>query len=73
MDFYNNPSSPFTPSEKIQRFTEIYNQLNISLYTQQRINNLYSLAKHELTKLTVNSKMQVELIKFCDLLMQRES
>ena len=73
MDFFNDPSSRFTPSEKIQAYTEIYNRLNIKQLTQQRINDLYSLAMHELTKLSANAANLAELIKYCNLLMQRES
>jgi geranylgeranyl diphosphate synthase type II len=72
MDFYRNPSNRFSPEEKIKAYTDIYNQLNIKHNTQQRINNLYSLAMQELTKISVNTEALDELIKFCNLLMQRE-
>jgi geranylgeranyl diphosphate synthase type II len=72
MDFFENPSNTFTPEEKIQTYTEIYNQLNIKYITQQRINMLYSLAMEELAKLSKNPESLSELIKFCNQLMQRE-
>ena len=72
MDYFNNPSHPFTPTEKIQCYTEIFNQLNIKDYTLQRINSLYSLAMQELDRLTINAESLDELIKYCNLLMQRE-
>jgi len=72
MDFFENPYSRFTPKEKILTYTEIYNQLNIRHITEQRINMRYALAMKELTKLTKNSSSLSELVKFCNLLMQRE-
>ena len=72
MAFFTDPSNTYTPAEKIQAYTEIYNQLNIKQNTQQRIDNLYSLAMQELTKLTINANNLAELVKFCNLLMQRE-
>ena len=73
MDFYGNPENTFTPTEKIQAYTEIYNQLNIKTITQDKINNLYELAMNELTLLEVETKQLSELIKFSSMLMLRES
>ena len=72
IDYFTNPSNSFTPDEKIQCYTEIFNQLNIKNYTQQRINNLYSLAMQELNRLSIDPQSLVELKKYCDLLIQRE-
>ena len=72
MDFFINPSHPFRPEKKIQCYTEIFNQLKIKDYTQQRINNLYSLALQELDKLTINTEALTELIKYCNQLMLRQ-
>ena len=72
MDFYLNPSNSFAPEEKIQTCTEIFTQLNIKHITEQRINYLYALAMEELTKLSTNPASLIELIKFCNQLMQRE-
>jgi len=72
MNFFNDPTNRFTPAEKIQAYTEIYNQLNIKQFTQQRINNLYARAMYELTKLSVNEARLTELVQYCNLLMKRE-
>ena len=72
LDFFNDPSHKFTPEEKIQTYTEVYNQLDIKTLTQQRIDNFYTLAMQELTKLTVEAKALEELTGYCNLLMQRE-
>jgi len=72
MDFFKNPSNTFTPSEKIQTYTAIYDQLNIRNITHQRINMLYALAMEKLTALTKDSVSLTELIKFCNQLMLRE-
>ena len=72
MDFFMNPSNSFSPEEKIQTFTEIFNQLNIRYITQKRINYLYELAMEELTKLSTNPASLTELVKFCNMLMYRE-
>jgi len=72
MDYFKNPLNTFTPAEKIQAYTEIYNQLNIRDITQNRINTLYSLAMGELTTLTKTGVSSTELIKFCNQLMLRE-
>ena len=72
MDFFMNPSHTFTPEEKIQTFTEIYNQLNIRYITQQRINGLYTLAMDELNRLETNQAALTELKNYCSRLIQRE-
>jgi geranylgeranyl diphosphate synthase type II len=72
MDFFRNPMNTFTTAEKIQAYTEIYNQLNIRNITQDRINTLYSLAMGELTTLTKTGASLYELIQFCNQLMLRE-
>ena len=72
MDFYMNPSHAFTPEEKIQTFTEIYDQLNIRHITQQRINDLYALAMDELDRLTINAASLTELKNYCSQLILRE-
>ena len=72
MDFFKDAANSFTPEEKIQTFTDIYNQLNIRNITQQRINHLYTLAMEELAKLSKNAASLVELKKFCNQLIQRE-
>ena len=72
LDFFNDPSRSFTPEEKIQTYTEVYNQLNIKDITLQRINSYYALAMQELTKLAIEADSSAELINYCNLLMQRE-
>jgi len=72
MAFFNFPSNIFTPEEKIQTYTEIYNQLNIKHITLQRINSFYSLAIQELNRLTVAPASLLTLKNYCKLLMQRE-
>ena len=72
MAFFNNPTNTFTPEEKIQTYTEIYNQLHIKHITLQRINSFYSLAMQELDRLTVDPASLVELKNYCNLLIQRE-
>ena len=72
MDFFNDPSHAFTPEEKIQTYTEIYNQLNIRHITQERIDELYLLAMKEMENLTTDGESLSELKRFCNLLMQRE-
>ena len=73
MDYYNDSSNTFSPTEKIAAYTKIYNQLNIRYNTQQHIDNLYALALQELKNLSVNTAALVVLKAFCSLLMQRES
>lgn len=73
MEYFKNPSNIFTSEEKINAYTNIYNQLNIREITQQKINDLYKLAMDELNKLEVESESLSELNKFCNMLMQRES
>jgi geranylgeranyl diphosphate synthase type II len=72
MDFFTNPFNTFSPEEKIDAYTEIYNQLNIKRITQERIDALYSLAMKELDNLATGRETLHELIRFCDRLMQRE-
>jgi Geranylgeranyl pyrophosphate synthase len=73
MDFYGNPANIFSPAEKIQAYTEIYNQLNIKEITQEKINTLYKHAMNELTYLEVETEQLSELKKFSNMLMLRES
>jgi len=73
MEYFVNPSNSFTPTEKIQAYTEIYNQLNIKKITQEKINNLFELAMNELTILEVGTERLSELKKFSSMLMLRES
>ena len=73
MKYYNDTTNTFNPSEKIEVFTDLYNQLNIREYTQQHINNLYSLAMQRLTRLSVKASSLDELKGFFNLLIQRES
>ena len=73
MDFYGNPANIFSPAEKIQAYTEIYNQLNIKEITQEKINTLYKRAMNELTFLEVETEQLSELKKFSNMLMLRES
>jgi len=73
MKYFRNPENTFTPTEKIQSFTEVYNQLNIKNITQQKINSLFELAMNELSCLEVKQERLSELKKFCDILMLRES
>ena len=72
MDFFTDPSNSFSPEEKIQTYTEIYNQLNIKHITQKRIDKSYSLAMKELENLTIGRECLRELIRYCDLIMQRD-
>jgi len=72
LDFFNDPMNTITPEEKIQAYTEVYNQLNIKHITIEKINANYTLAMQELTKLQVNTVSLVELKKIFNLLMQRE-
>ena len=73
MKYFSNPANTFTPEEKIQSYTEIYNQLNIKEITQTKINDLYELAMHELTNLEAEADQLCELKKFSNILMKRES
>ena len=73
IEFFGNPANTFTPSEKIQAYTEIYNYLNIKKITQDKINNLFELAMNELSYLEVEAKHLDELKKFSNMLMLRES
>lgn len=73
MEYFRNPSNPFTPDEKIRSYTKIYDQLNIKEITQQKINKLYELAMNELSKLEIKTANLSELKKFCNLLMLRKS
>ena len=72
MEFFNSPANTFTPEEKIQTYTEVYNQLNIKQITLNRINSFFSLAMQELNRLTVNPASLFELKNYCNLLIQRE-
>ena len=71
--YFSNPANTFTPSEKIQTYTEIYNQLNIKEITNNRISSLFELAMNELTCLGVKTEKLSELKKFSNILMLRES
>lgn len=63
----------FTPEEKIETYTNIYNQLDIKNITQNKIDRLYDSAMQELDKLAVTRASLSELQRFCRMLMQRES
>ena len=73
MEYFKNPANTFTQEEKIQSYTEIYNQLNIKEITQQKINGFYELAMSELDNLEIKPERLSELRKFCNMLTQRES
>jgi geranylgeranyl diphosphate synthase type II len=73
MAFFKNPSSVYTPEEKVNVYTDIYNQLNIKNITQQKMNSLYQLAINELTHLGVNKESMTEIKKISNMLIQRES
>ena len=73
MDYYKNPANKFTNEEKIQSYTDTYNQLNIKEITQQKINFFYELAMNELNNSEINHDKLSELRKLCNILMLRES
>ena len=73
MKYFSNPANNFAPAEKIQTYTQIYNQLNIKEITQQKINNLFESAMNELSRLEVKEEQLYELKKFSNALMLRES
>ena len=72
MVFFNDPSNTFSPEEKIQAYTKVYDQLNIKQITMDRINNYYTLAMQELNRLSVEAASLFELKDYCNLLIQRE-
>jgi geranylgeranyl diphosphate synthase type II len=73
MAFFKNPSNGYTPEEKIDAYTDIYNQLHIKDIAQQKMNNLYKLAVNELTQLSVDKTSLAEINKISSMLMQRDS
>ena len=73
MEYYKDPSNKFTPEEKIQSYTKIYNQLHIKEITQNKINFFYKLAMDELCNSEIKQERLSELRKFCNILMLRES
>jgi len=73
MEYYKDPENIFTPEEKIQSYTEIYNQLNIREITQCKINYYYELAMNELDNSELKQDDLSELKKLCNILMLRES
>jgi geranylgeranyl diphosphate synthase type II len=73
MAFFKDPTNAYTPEEKIEAYTGVYNQLNIKALTQQKINSLHLLAVNELAHLNVDKDSLVEINKISNMLMQRES
>jgi geranylgeranyl diphosphate synthase type II len=73
MAFFKNPSNGYTPEEKIDAYTDIYNRLHIKDITQQKMNNLYKLAVNELAQLSVDKASLAEINKISNMLMQRDS
>ena len=73
MDYFRNPANTFTQAEKIQSYTEIYNQLNIKEITQQKINNLFELAMNELARPEIETERLSELKKYSNMLLLRDS
>jgi geranylgeranyl diphosphate synthase type II len=73
MAHFTRADHSFTPEEKIEAYTNIYDQLHIKHITQAKIDRFYDLAMRELDKLTVEKAALSELRKFCRILMQRES
>ena len=73
MEYYKDPANNFTPEEKIQTYTEMYNQLNIKDIAQQKINFYYELAMKELDNSDIKPDELSEIKKLCNILMFRES
>jgi geranylgeranyl diphosphate synthase type II len=71
--YFRNPASNFTPEEKINAYTNIYDQLHIKDLTLQKMNGLYEFAVRELTNLNVPPGSLTELKKMGNMLIQRES
>jgi len=58
--------------EKINAWTDLYDELNIKELTQKEINRYYENAMHELHSLTVSAEALTELIRFVNMLIDRE-
>jgi geranylgeranyl diphosphate synthase type II len=71
--YFRNPANNYTPEEKINAYTRIYDQLHIKDLTLQKMNGLYELAVRELTNLDAPPDSLAELKKTGNLLIQRES
>ncbi|MDR1380010.1 MAG: polyprenyl synthetase family protein [Tannerella sp.] len=73
MAFFKNPSNGYSPEEKIEAYTDLYNRLHIKDITRKKMDGLYKLAMSELALLRVNRESLAEIHTIGNMLMQRES
>ncbi|MDR2146007.1 MAG: polyprenyl synthetase family protein [Tannerella sp.] len=73
MKYFENPLNSYKPEEKIKAFTDIYNQLNIKILTQEKINFFYEKAINELGKVKIAPERLAELYRVSEILMNRNT
>ena len=61
----------YTPNEKIEFITALYNELGVKKCTQNRMKQHYDFALEELHRLSVSRERVQELLRVCCLLMDR--
>ncbi|MDR2473361.1 MAG: polyprenyl synthetase family protein [Tannerella sp.] len=73
LEFYSDNANDFTPEVKVKALTDIYNKLNIKEITQNKILDYYHLATEDIKNMSVSDDKLIELKRFADMLILRES
>lgn len=63
----------FDKAEKVQAVTEVYNQLNIKVLTEQKMHNYFDQAAQTLSRIRLEAEKKHLLKSFLGALMERES